>query len=363
MRGKPGRDAKRLPASKCGMQDTKAQNVCCGNAVVNWHDYYSQGAYLDVDTRSCKFSDSNVMYFTEMRGAGGQWTSSGAQAIYSSSADGFRVYIAQVYGIGYSWWMNSLQHQVRWCGVGNAKGPKVESICCGVGSPSDLVGSNGVLYSDVSTKACQFGGDPIYLTSVSGRNNGGRSMNGDLTGTGTSYAGIGPAKKWFRIWLGGLRGLHWGAASTSNAAVYDYRVNWCGFGAVFPSGDMQVATGQITQDEYPCMRARTVEGNKVVSNAAQICCGKEDGQWKQKGPNLEKKVDASSCGFSASKRVAWLTSMRGTSSHWKVGGISAPIDPTHKGFSIQLVPWNHAVTVHDASRYQYQVQWCGIGEK
>ena len=102
-------------------------------------DYHGAGAYLDVDTHKCKFSDSDVMYFTNIHGNGGQWTSVGAQAIYSSRSTGFRVYIAQTHGgTARSWWMNALQHRIKWCGVGVSTGPKVEAMCCGVGRPSDL---------------------------------------------------------------------------------------------------------------------------------------------------------------------------------------------------------------------------------
>jgi hypothetical protein len=50
--------------------------------------------------------------------------------------------------------------------------------------------------------------------------------------------------------------------------VYELRTNWCGFGDVFPTGDMQLDMKQIASvNEYPCQRARIVEGERVVSNA------------------------------------------------------------------------------------------------
>jgi len=51
--GPPGKDAKRLPAAQCGQQtEDHKLNVCCGQAVVAWKDYFF--SYLDVDTSGCK---------------------------------------------------------------------------------------------------------------------------------------------------------------------------------------------------------------------------------------------------------------------------------------------------------------------
>ena len=67
-----------------------------------------------------------------------------------------------------SWWMNALGHQLQWCGVGRSKGPKQSGICCGTGSPNDFKDTSAVLYTDVSTKHCQFGGTPLYISGISG---------------------------------------------------------------------------------------------------------------------------------------------------------------------------------------------------
>jgi len=36
-------------------QDIQKKNVCCGDGVVNWHNFYGQGAYIDINTKGCKF--------------------------------------------------------------------------------------------------------------------------------------------------------------------------------------------------------------------------------------------------------------------------------------------------------------------
>jgi len=42
--------------------------------------------------------------------------------------------------------------------------------------------------------------------------------------------------------------------------IYIYLMNRCGFGTVFPTGDMLLANKQITKEHYPCERARVVQG-------------------------------------------------------------------------------------------------------
>jgi len=214
-----------------------------------------------------------------------------------------------------------------------------------------------------STKSCQFGGDPIYMTTMSGKTVSGRSTNWDLTGTGSYYGSIGPSKKWFRVWLGGQRQLYY-YATNANARVYDWNVNWCGFGTVFPTGDMQLANKQITNEEYPCERARVIQGDKVESNKAEICCGIEDDEWKSAGMNqLHKKISTRHCCFKKDSPVTYLTSMKGDSSHWTMGGITAPIDPSSTEFSIHLTAVSGSLTISSAQMYNYRLQWCGIGER
>ena len=108
------------------------------------------------------------MYFTEMFGQGSQWTDVGQTALYSSHKTGFRVYIQVASHLTplASWKMNSLGHQLQWCGVGRSTGPKQAGVCCG--TTSDFVDTWGVVYSDVSTKGCGFGGTPMYISGVSG---------------------------------------------------------------------------------------------------------------------------------------------------------------------------------------------------
>lgn len=87
------------------------------------------------------------------------------------------------------------------------------------------------------------------------------------------------------------------------AEVYDWRLNWCGFGTVFPNGDMQLATNRISKEEYPCDGVRVVDGENVVSNKAELCCGIEDNVWQQDlGGVVSKKIDTSHCCFTKKEK-------------------------------------------------------------
>jgi len=159
-------------------------------------------------------------------------------------------------------------------------------------------------------------------------------------------------------------GLTYGYA---NRNLYDWRVGWCGFGTVFPTGDMRLQTKSIDEDEFPCGGVRMVQGSsrdssKVVSNKAAMCCGIEDDEWKTiGGGQIAKYIDTGHCKFKSTP--AYLTSMKGTSSHWHLNGITAPVDPSEKGFTIHLVPLDGSTDAGKAASYNYQLQWCGFGDR
>lgn len=111
----------------------------------------------------------------------------------------------------------------------------------------------------------------MYISGVSGS---GGTVSA-LTGTAASYPSIGPMKKWFRQWLGGADHLHH-TASRSVAARDVWRTNWCGFGDVFPSGDMRLMNKVISRDEFPCGGVRVVDEGAVKSDEGVLCCGTSD---------------------------------------------------------------------------------------
>lgn len=122
---------------------------------------YGANAFIDVDTRSCKFTSDDVLYFTDNYGSGGQWEEMGINAIYSTTKSGFRVYITANHAYRSSvpaWWANSLAQRIQWCGVGASEGPKVQAMCCGKQPTHKLYDWGGAVYTDVDVKACQLSG-------------------------------------------------------------------------------------------------------------------------------------------------------------------------------------------------------------
>lgn len=78
-------------------------------------------------------------------------------------------------------------------------------------------------------------------------------------------------------------------------------------------------------------------------------------------PTITTHVDASHCNFRAEPRPVWMTSLRGTSSHWNLAGVNSFHKPSERGFDVRLLPVAHTYSAHTARTYDYQVQWCGVG--
>ncbi|MGB8190774.1 MAG: hypothetical protein WCF67_02590 [Chitinophagaceae bacterium] len=60
-----------------------------------WQVYSANGIFLDVDTRSGKFSSAPV-YLTSIGGTSSHWSTTGATSIYLPTATGFRIYVRWV---------------------------------------------------------------------------------------------------------------------------------------------------------------------------------------------------------------------------------------------------------------------------
>ena len=69
--------------------------VCSGRTApgAGWTDYNADGAYLEVDTEACGFS-SPPQYFTSLGASTSHWLTTGVTSIYSPTATGFKVYVA-----------------------------------------------------------------------------------------------------------------------------------------------------------------------------------------------------------------------------------------------------------------------------
>ena len=143
--------------------------VCKGQTsqgATNWQQYNSEGIYLDVNTAGCGFT-STPLYFTSIGGATSHWTSSGATAIYSPTATGFRVYvytpgITPALANAWGWHLN-------WhAAPNNLRQP---TICTGQTAQSatgwQQYNADGI-YLDVNTAGCGFASTPQYVTSIGG---------------------------------------------------------------------------------------------------------------------------------------------------------------------------------------------------
>ena len=66
---------------------TEEENVCCGTSSVDWHNFYSEGSFLDINTGTCKFSET-PKYFTSLVGNAYIDRVQGASSIYSPTSSG-----------------------------------------------------------------------------------------------------------------------------------------------------------------------------------------------------------------------------------------------------------------------------------
>ena len=363
--GGPGKDAKQAKANDCdGVKTSTGESVCCGTSSVNWHSYYSDGSFNDIDTRACKFSDP-PKYFTSVIGNGYIERLMGGSSIYNPTKDGFRVYLAQevTHRTPSGYVANAYRMRIRWCGVGKSAGPKVPNLCCGTG-PASWGRAWHTGTQNIDAKACEMKGDPVWITAAQGaKSSGTDSFIGYNAGFSQTYRYsrmyIHRAYEGQNYW-GHISGNHFNSGHSDQL-----RPKYCLFGEPFPTGGMRINLNEIEADQYPCNGARLVDDGTVKSNQAKICCGKTDTQWKSKGAlEVYKQIDTSACNFDddASNPVVYMTSVGGTSDHWKVTGTTAYIASSATGFSMSLGAHPKQVTPGKAKDLGWYVNWCGIGK-
>lgn len=98
--------------------NTTNSDLCTGHTTpgnTNWHDYFSNGIYVDVNTSACGFS-ATPHYLTSLSGNGYHWKTTGATSVYIPTATGFRVYIARQEGITPTQ-ANQWQWHINWTAV------------------------------------------------------------------------------------------------------------------------------------------------------------------------------------------------------------------------------------------------------
>ena len=266
-----GKDAKKLPVPVCkGQTSSHGQTICHGFASVAWHTYYT-GAYIDVDTRGCKWSSNDVQYFTFLTGNGWIEALTGGSSIYSPTKNGFRLYVATDTYKGLPWpvagWsMNQWRLRVSWVGVGKSSGPKSTAVCCGTGSNSwGDAWWQGV--NKIDAGACKMKGTPAWITAGQGFKSFGTSQ---VVGSNGAY-NVGD-----RFATQAIRRSDktWGYISGQSVQSNVWNPKYCLFGEPFPSGDQLVNDNQISQEEYPCdgMRVVSVKPPGQVKNLGWSGC-------------------------------------------------------------------------------------------
>lgn len=78
--------------------DLRLPTLCSGRTpegVTAWQDYRGSAILVDVDASGCGFTAA-PRYFTTLYGRSNHWVTTGGSAIYSASANGFRVYVRRI---------------------------------------------------------------------------------------------------------------------------------------------------------------------------------------------------------------------------------------------------------------------------
>jgi hypothetical protein len=343
---------------------------------VHWNTPYGKAAGLTVNTGQCRFKGS-VMYFPTIKGNGYQWTLGGA-AIASSSQRHFTVRTTAIpswpgHWVGRGNYGNAYRWVVSWCGVGQTDVKPKNSVCCESYNPNQhwRWWHWGGIYSYKDTSRCQFKGSPHYMYNIVAN-----SDTYGVSGASSFYNGYRPWNKMFLIFPSFNGAYAW-------RDYHHYRRQkrigfaWCGIGETFPTGQMMLGRGKISEDKYPCQGVRMIERGRVTSNTGEVCCGvSRGGGWRNINPRtrtswhhaphrpaIEKYIDTSKCGFTGNP--VWLTSLRGRHS-WSVTGVAAYSQSSAKGFKKQLMGWREDathITAAKAQRWGWEVQWCGFGTK
>ncbi|WP_241759419.1 S8 family peptidase [Pyxidicoccus parkwayensis] len=180
----------------------RQSTLCTGQTPygsTGWQQYSTDGIYLDVNTAACGFA-STPLYLTSLGGDAGNWTASGATAIYGATATGFRVYVnypgitpaaANQYGWHLNW--QATPDNLNQAGLCTGK--------TAYGATAWQQYSADGIYLDVSTAACGNTVAPLYFTSLGGDAGNWQAYGGtaiyERTATGfrvyVSFPGITPA--------------------------------------------------------------------------------------------------------------------------------------------------------------------------
>jgi hypothetical protein len=174
--GAPGAQGKQgIPGvagkSQCGIATTVGKQMCCGSVPASGPDFVDAGAntaYVDVDTRACKFS-GEPFYFTSIYGDSHMSTIFTSKNIVNPdktpdemSPDKFRVYLRTGGNDGKMnpSWLKSKNYVLKWCGFGTTtKMAPSYAMCCGSSRTKQFQSSGSTSSLNVNTAGCGWKGN------------------------------------------------------------------------------------------------------------------------------------------------------------------------------------------------------------
>lgn len=273
----------------------------------NWQQSSTDLIYLDVDTSQCAFTQIPE-YFTTLSGTSDHSTAQGANAIYTPSATGFRVYV-QKSGLTTDY-AKSRKWRIDWQAIPvNYSNPE---ICTGRSGATWTQSSTDTIYIDVDASRCGNSLTPSYRTSL-----GGLSFHHQPSGIASIYSATPTG---FRIYLTNT-GL-----TTDIANFYGWYVNW-------------VATPEfanITADQCAGFTAPYFTDWQTLSSG-----------------RIFLDVDTSGCGRTVPP--LYFTSLGGDSNHKTAKGVTSIYTSSPTSFRIYLN--QSGITPDLANQRGYYVNW------
>jgi len=305
--------------------------VCCGVTSMGDWKQYKKGAFVDINSKKCKFSGTPV-YFSSLLGNSHHWTTTGATSHFRVRPTGFRVAIA---GLRYASRFK-YKYKVSWCGIGRVRGGqrKVKrSLCCGHVETWKKYGSH--MMTDISMKRCGFKRTPKVFTSLFGT-----SSHWILRQPSAVY---GLNRNKFRVYIHGSR--------PSQAKKYKYSLQWCA---------VAVTKFRSRGRNYPCNGARKLNSNgSVAQNNGRVCCGRAYVKWNNYSSNgVTARVATTRCKFKRSP--TYFSSVGGTNLHDMTTGANAIYSPSRAGFTVYLHGFKWTLRKKAAVRYGFNIEWCGV---
>jgi len=278
--------------------------------LTKWVQYGSNGIFVDVNTSSAGFTETPI-YITSLGGYYHHWRTTGTTSIYNATPTGFRVYVFYEDGPVTPAQANSWGWHIQWVGIPRNK---VNASSTTPGATDWVKYGNKELYVDVNTSSAGFNETPIYITSL-----GGYYHHWRTTGT-TSIYNATPTG--FRVYVF----YEDGPVTPAQANSWGWHIQWVG-----------------------------IPRNKV--NASSTTPGETD--WVKYGnKGLYVDVNTSSAGFN--ETPIYVTSLGGSSKHWRAIGTTSIYSATPTGFRVHVFYEDGAVTPTQANSCKWHIQWIGI---